>query len=525
MSFGLFGYGLLARQSIVGSSDFASDAIFFPLMIVWMALAIVQFVTKSETAFDAAWRLISYHILGIIYLLFVTGFAMPLITCWVMMALASYAFFSNLGLRLNVLVFLSIATVDSMFNLGDQMTLVQNLLSAAAVLTVTLVAISLTRVQETDSRELTRSRSKETRQRDSILTLINNLADAVVSTDKNGVVQIYNAASLNLLDTNDALSGKRLDDIVNLATLDGKNFKLFDTIKRSHGVTVIDDVNALIGNDSLRFEITFSPIRSSFKKSTKADNEDGYIVIMRDITKSKSLEEERDEFISVVSHELRTPLAIAEGTISNAQLMFERDDINDKKLKDGLGEAHQQVIFLSSMVNDLSTLSRAERGVSDEAEMIDVKELVSGLFGGYNAEAEEKGLHFNLDAKGSLGMVFASRLYLHELLQNFITNAIKYTKTGSVTLSAMKIDGEVVFAVKDTGIGISKSDQAKIFKKFYRSEDYRTRETGGTGIGLYVSLKLAKKLGCEIKVDSRINHGTTFSFSLPAAKPDSKSSR
>jgi len=72
-----------------------------------------------------------------------------------------------------------------------------------------------------------------------------------------------------------------------------------------------------------------------------------------------------------------------------------------------------------------------------------------------------------------------------------------------------------VFEVRDTGIGISKSDQAKIFHRFYRSEDYRTRETGGTGLGLYVATKLAKKLGTKIDMTSRLNHGSSFSIALP----------
>ena len=76
------------------------------------------------------------------------------------------------------------------------------------------------------------------------------------------------------------------------------------------------------------------------------------------------------------------------------------------------------------------------------------------------------------------------------------------------------------FSVSDTGIGISKSDQTKIFNKFYRSEDYRTRETGGTGLGLYVAMKLSKKLGTHIDLKSRLNHGSTFSFELPAHTDD-----
>jgi signal transduction histidine kinase len=240
---------------------------------------------------------------------------------------------------------------------------------------------------------------------------------------------------------------------------------------------------------------------------------------MRDITKAKSLAEERDEFISVVSHELRTPIAITEGSLSNVQLMLEKGTkVTENVIRESVAGAHDQVVYLANMVNDLSTLSRAERGVADAPEEIDVRDLMHKMFDAYHEEAKNRKLHFNLDLSTTLGSVSASRLYLEELLQNFITNSLKYTKEGSVTLSAEQKAGMVTFAVKDTGIGISKSDQQKIFQKFFRSEDYRTRETNGTGLGLYVTKKLASKLSTKIEFTSRLNHGSTFGFSLPVIK-------
>src|SRR5690606_15994222 len=105
-------------------------------------------------------------------------------------------------------------------------------------------------------------------------------------------------------------------------------------------------------------------------------------------------------------------------------------------------------------------------------------------------------------------------------LQNLITNAIKYTKKGSVTVICKSAKGKVRFTVKDTGIGIARNEQDKIFNKFYRSEDYRIRETGGTGLGLYVSSKLAKKLKTQVELTSRLNHGSSFSFELPILQDD-----
>ena len=108
---------------------------------------------------------------------------------------------------------------------------------------------------------------------------------------------------------------------------------------------------------------------------------------------------------------------------------------------------------------------------------------------------------------------------MKELLQNIVTNAIKYTQTGGVTVSVKRSAPRLLtFTVKDTGIGISRSDQQHLFQKFWRSEDYRTRETGGTGLGLYVAHKLAKKLNTTIELKSRLNHGSAFSFSLPSTK-------
>ena len=293
--------------------------------------------------------------------------------------------------------------------------------------------------------------------------------------------------------------------------------QLYDLLKEASRTTRRDDLRHVYADgEQVRLEITFAPIKSTYGLLKKSRQESGYIVIARDVTKQKSLEEERDEFISVVSHELRTPITIVEGTLSNLQLLMEKDRQADEKvLQSTIKTAHDQVIYLAKMVNDLSTLSRAERGVADEPELIDVADLIHALHRQYQQDASKKGLSLNIDAGTKLGKIKASRLYTEELLQNFITNAIKYTKEGDITIAAKRSKDTVTFSVKDSGIGISRGDQIKIFQKFYRSEDYRIRETSGTGLGLYVSAKLAHKLGTRIDLKSRLNHGSTFSFEMP----------
>jgi signal transduction histidine kinase len=391
-----------------------------------------------------------------------------------------------------------------------------------AILALSIAAIYFSRKQAVSQRDLLASREKEAMQQNKIISIVNTLSVAVLSTDSNGIIDLYNAASLNLLDTNTGLNGKAIDDVVKLHTRDASAIRFFDAFTTPRSTVVRDDLAITINDEAVLLEITCSPTRTNFNKSRSSADQDGYIIILRDITKSKSLAEERDEFISVISHELRTPITIAEGTLSNTLLMIQRDDMSKEATEKSVVTAHDQVLFLSKMVNDLSTLSRAERSAADTPEVIHIRHLIDDLYHEYAPQAEARGLALNLDLTPHLGHVTVSPLYLKELLQNFITNSLKYTKEGSITLRVQRKESTVVFDVRDTGIGISKSDQDKIFHKFYRSEDYRTRETGGTGLGLYVCAKLAKKLGAKITVVSRLNHGSSFSFELPLTEKDTK---
>ncbi|MDO4780888.1 MAG: ATP-binding protein [Candidatus Saccharibacteria bacterium] len=380
-----------------------------------------------------------------------------------------------------------------------------------ALIFVVLAALTYRRQRQAET-ALRHSRVREKLEYDRAVTLTNNLTDAVFSMDEHGFITMYNAAALNLLDTNASINGVFIDDLLKLSTTDKQPLSPFQELQRLPSIRRRDDIILSFegddGDDIVRLDATFAPIQGGDSLSP-----DGYVLILQDITRIKSLEEERDEFISVVSHELRTPITIAEASLSNAQLMAERGMTD--RLEQAIVDAHKQVLFLARMVNDLSTLSRAERGVADEAEVIDVTELAQQLHREYAPQAQEKELAFDLDVRSGVGSVHTSRLYLEELLQNFITNAIKYTQQGSITLIIKRSAGQIYFGVKDTGIGIGRSDQKQIFDRFFRAEDYRTRETNGTGLGLYVAAKLAKKMGCTITLTSRLNHGSTFSFTLP----------
>jgi len=493
-----------------------SDAFGYGIGAAWLIAGILEYFFFSLTPRNIIIRVVGYHILAAIYILGIAGFStLPFLSCWVLLAYATYSYYLMRGAVVSVGILWVIGLVDGVIR-GDAMQTIENVAVAMSLSIVILVTILITRSQERDEKEFEKSKQAESLQRESLQTLINNIADAVLSTDEDGTIRLYNAATIGLLDTNENLIGKTIDDALHLRNESDEPVMMQSLLQSAHGVTVDDSLRSVIGGEEVRIEISYSPIRGAYNTAGVDTGDSGYIIILRDITKAKSLEEERDEFISVVSHELRTPLTIAEGAIDNARLVFEKDSSKTEIVDKSMDMAHEQILLLSKMVNDLSTLSRAERGTADKSEIINVKELLHELYEEYHPQAVAKGLVLNLSANEPLGSVNVSRLYLLELLQNFITNSLKYTKEGSITIAAERTeDDQMRFSVADTGIGISKSDQAKIFEKFYRSEDYRTRETGGTGLGLYVSEKLAHKMATKIIFESRLNHGSTFSFNLP----------
>jgi Signal transduction histidine kinase len=417
------------------------------------------------------------------------------------------------SITLGLFIFYTLITV----NLSSAFDII--FLTTIAILLVILYfgTLNITSELNKEQKNLVESRMLEAIQKEQLSAIINNLTDAVMSTDKKGVITVYNAATLNLLDTNDSPSGKYISDILKLTTAGGRKYDMFRKLKSINSVEVNSNlIYDLGGGDFIKLEVSMSPIKNAYS-GKKRGSVNGYIVIMRDITRAKSLEEERDEFISVISHELRTPVTIAEGSVSNLQVMQERNLMSDAAFKSGLDVAHEQIIFLSGIINDLSTLSRAERGVRTVVEEVDIRDSLSKLYNRYSGQARKKGLELNIDPKNLEGKIHTNRLYFEEILQNLIVNAIKYTPEGMVTVGAQRSSkNSVVFFVKDTGVGIGKADQKRIFDKFYRSEDYRTRETGGTGLGLYVANKLAGLINAEITLDSRINHGSTFYLTISA---------
>ena len=503
-------------------TDHTANLVYLVILVVGVSVLILHLATKGKVSRWAHVLLYVFYCAGLTLLtLFIDPYPTPFYFQYIVLLIAIDLIFGKWWLRFGI-VYFAVVFILTYLESTDHVTVEGLALAATYIIGSTSVVILVSRyrkVSDDERKQLESATHQNAFERQRLLSLINNMGEAVFATDEQGKILLYNAATLSLLDTNQTLEGKPVNSILNLHDKSGKKIDVFHKLQQSvTGFTSSDYKHIFSKDDAINVYFNGSPIKLGYKETTQT----GFIIIMRDITKEKSLEEERDEFISVVSHELRTPITIAEGNISNAMILGAKKN-NKKVIEDSLKQAHDQVLFLANMINDLATLSRAER--SDK--VVEISEvnpisLLRTLHSDYEVQAQTKGLKLVTHAAPETKPIQTSELYLHEILQNFITNAIKYTKEGSVVLHVRSdTQGNAVFSVADTGIGLSKADQKHVFEKFFRSEDFRTRESSGTGLGLYVTEKIAHKIGATITFESELNKGTTFTVVVPSMKKPS----
>jgi CheY-like chemotaxis protein len=235
--------------------------------------------------------------------------------------------------------------------------------------------------------------------------------------------------------------------------------------------------------------------------------------------KTKQLEissKYKSEFLANMSHELRTPL--------NSLLILSKDLYeNKKKNLDNTQVESAEIIYKSGhdlllLINEVLDLSKIEAGkMAINIESVSLKNISDGLIREFKHHAELKGLKLSsIIDNGLPDSIRTDSQRLNQILKNLISNAIKFTEKGSVSLSINRnSETTLIISITDTGIGIKEDKQMPIFEAFQQAEGGTSRKYGGTGLGLSISRELAKLLGAEIKLNSKINEGSTFSLLIP----------
>jgi len=240
-----------------------------------------------------------------------------------------------------------------------------------------------------------------------------------------------------------------------------------------------------------------------------------FVGIERDITHEKEVDRMKTEFISLASHQLRTPLSAMKWFL---EMLLDGDmgklKTEQKEVVENIEKSNQRMIAL---VNGLLNISRIESGrIIVEPELTDLSELVNELLVELKQSAKEKQLKLTASLDKKIGELSVDPNLVREVYKNLMTNAIKYSKDGGdIKINLSKIKKEVIFEIKDSGMGIPKKEQSKIFEKFHRATNAQKTDVDGTGLGLYLAKAIAESSKGRLWFESEENKGTTFWFALP----------
>jgi signal transduction histidine kinase len=230
--------------------------------------------------------------------------------------------------------------------------------------------------------------------------------------------------------------------------------------------------------------------------------------------RQQELDQLKDDFISIATHELKSPMSVIKGYISMVLDGYSgRVDAEGRKT---LQVAYDHTERLNRLVSDLLNVSRLEQGRTIyNATQVSLADIITPLVEDYRPRAKAKGLVVHYKPDSGLPPVLADVDRVGEIMANLLDNAVKYSLKGTVEVAHVVEGGMVVTTVKDTGIGMTPAEQARLFGRFYRAQNAETRDIPGTGLGLWIIRQYAQQMGGGITVASIKGQGTIFSVTLP----------
>ncbi len=329
-------------------------------------------------------------------------------------------------------------------------------------------------------------------------TLIDQMLEALILVDNNGVVRLANRAAARLFDFADPAIGRSLVEVV-----------------RQHEVLLVADRLKLereVRDQEIRIE--GAVLRQARVNAVALPREGGSLFVFHDVTELRRLESMRHDFVANVSHELRTPLSL----IASAVETLIDGAKDDPEARDRfLGIVDRHAARLGLLIEDLLLLSAIDSGrIELNVQPLPLGAIAQEVTDDLGPAAAERQVTL-VNSVGVNLWVRADALRLRQIFSNLIDNAIKHGRErGRVEISAQALgDGWVEVAVRDDGPGISPEARARVFERFFRVERSRARQQGGTGLGLAIVKNLVFAHGGEVRVESPEQQGTVFYFKLP----------
>lgn len=333
-------------------------------------------------------------------------------------------------------------------------------------------------------------------ERDRLTTILKNTVNGIVITDHEGRVELINPAAEQLLEA-DAKSalGQSFAQVA-------RHHKIIEVWQRCTQERKTDAEPVDMEARGLFLQVVAVPLTGDHESC---------LVILQDLTQLRRLETVRRDFVGNVSHELKTPVASVRALVDTLREVAIDDPKAAAKFLDQLDA---QVDNVTRIVEQLLELARLEGGAAPlQLAPVSAERLVTAVLERLGPQIERSGVQLGVRTPPDL-RVLADKDRLEQVLVNLLHNAIKFTAPGGrVDVSAYQSGDEVVFAVKDTGVGISADDLPRIFERFYKTD--RSRATGGTGLGLSISKHIVQAHGGRIWAESKEGEGSTFLFSIP----------
>ncbi len=348
---------------------------------------------------------------------------------------------------------------------------------------------------------------------------LDNLGSGIFALDKEGKIILANMAAVNILGWEKAIVGRNVGEVMPLYNSNKQRVDPIGRVLETRRPVSRYDLMILKEDEPVKLYLNITPIVGT------EEGFQGAILLFRDITKERELEEQKLEFVAVSSHELRTPLTLIEGylyhILNSQKLKY------DRKTKEFVKKAHKGCLGLQRLIVDLLEVSRIEKNkLQMELERVDVGDVAKETVAELQPKASKANLDLTLEIRDKkLPHCLVDHPRLKEVFINLIENAIKFTPKGSVKVQVGRDGKNILASVSDTGIGMSREDQKFIFNKFYRIEGWETRKTGGSGLGLYISKSIIEKLKGKIWAESKLNKGSTFYFTIPFAQAFKKTAR